>query len=256
MPTTALPGFHQIFADNFPASEDTPVGSFSNCNWASTLPASDCTGLPASDLNNWFAYPDGTCDTTCDGKYEPSQDVSIANNLMNINMHTDPATGTPGVVAVEPKANTGTGNGQLYGVFSVRFETNTATGYSLSFLLWPDSNVWPQDGEIDFPETDSELGGPVSAFMHWMGATSGSQQDAFTTNTTTTSWHTYTIEWTPTMVRFYLDGQIVGTSTGHIPSTPMHWVLQTTTNLGGVMPIAGQSGNIQVAWVVDYGWNS
>jgi beta-glucanase (GH16 family) len=91
--------------------------------------------------------------------------------------------------------------------------------------------------------------------MHWMGATSGNQQDIFNTHTATTDWHTYTIEWTPTMVRFMIDGNTIGTSTSHLPSTPMHWVLQTSTNLAGVAPVASDPGNIQIAWVAAYKMN-
>ena len=54
------------------------------------------------------------------------------------------------------------------------------------------------------------------------------------------------------MVRFIIDGNTIGTATEHLPTDPMHWVLQTTTNLAGVMPVAGTSGNIQIAWVAAY----
>jgi len=84
-----------------------------------------------------------------------------------------------------------------------------------------------------------------------MGATSGSDQDAFATTETFQTWHTAVIEWTPSRCRFILDGQLIGTSTQSIPSDPMHWVLQVETALTGV-PAADVSGHVYIDWVSVY----
>jgi hypothetical protein len=39
----------------------------------------------------------------------------------------------------------------------VRFKTDSMHGYKGAWLLWPASEVWPRDGEIDFPEATSTL---------------------------------------------------------------------------------------------------
>ena len=64
----------------------------------------------------------------------------------------------------------------------------TGFGYKTAWLLWPRSEVWPRDGEIDFPEGD--LDSTIHGFVHRQGATSGSDQYAVSTSATYTSWHT------------------------------------------------------------------
>jgi beta-glucanase (GH16 family) len=88
--------------------------------------------------------------------------------------------------------------------------------------------------------------------MHWQGATSASEQDAYSTDDGYDQWQTALIEWTPEMVRFILNGQIIGTSTQHIPDTPMHWVLQTETATDGTVPAPTTAGHVDVAWVSVY----
>jgi hypothetical protein len=88
--------------------------------------------------------------------------------------------------------------------------------------------------------------------MHRQNGTSGGDQDAFSTNTTYTSWHTAIIEWSPTKTNFILDGNSIGSSTTRIPNTPMHWVMQTETSLDGSPPSNTAAGNIQIDWVAVY----
>ena len=45
-------------------------------------------------------------------------------------------------------------NSLLYGRISVRFKADPLHGFKTAWLLWPDSGVWPRDGELDYPEGD------------------------------------------------------------------------------------------------------
>jgi beta-glucanase (GH16 family) len=155
------------------------------------------------------------------------------------------------VAAVVPKIPNGVNSGGLqYGAYAIRFKSDSIPDYKTAFLLWPDSNTWPADGEIDFPEGD--LNSTMGAYMHQQGATLGSQQNAYSTNTTYTAWHTAVIEWTPNLCRFILDGQVIGTSYSLIPNSPMHWVLQAETALTGGAPANNISGHIYIAWITAY----
>jgi hypothetical protein len=231
MPLGDLPGWHQIFTDDF--TTDVPLGSFPNA---------------VSDT--WRAYPDGTQDTSKNGTYEPDQVASVQNGLLNVHLHT--ANGTHMVAALLPKlpGAPGKNGGLLYGRYAIRFKADPMPGYKVAWLLWPDSGNWPYDGEIDFPE--GNLDSTISAFMHHMDGTSKSDQDAYPTNAQYTSWHTAVIEWLPTRVTFILDGQVIGNSTARIPNTPMHWVIQTETALDGVAPSDSVAGNVQIDWVAAY----
>ena len=48
-----------------------------------------------------------------------------------------------------------------------------------------------------------------------------------------------------------LDGKVIGTSTNRVPSTAMHWVLQTESCLP-TCPATSTAGNVQIDWVVAY----
>jgi hypothetical protein len=233
MPVGNLPGWTQVFADNF--TENVPLGSF-----------------PAAVSGKWTAYPYPWHDTSGNGTYDPAKVVSIGHGVMDLYLHTK--NGVHMVSAPEPviPGAPGSEGGLLYGRCAMRFKADQVPGYKTAWLLWPDSENWA-DGEIDFPEGD--LTGTISAFMHHKG--NPHAQDAYSTSATYATWHTAVIEWTPQAVTFYLDGQVIGTSTNPavIPSTPMHWVLQTETRTSGGPPPNSAAGHVQIDWVTAYTHN-
>ena len=244
MPIGNLPGWNQVFYDDF-QGESVSTGQFSGC---SSDPYT-CSDLPSSTISKWADYPDGWADTEGNCDYEPSQTLSISGGVLNMYIHTssDGTCMTAAPIAKLPNP-VDSSNGQLYGMYSVRMRSDPVPGYLVAFLLWPDDGNWPQDGEIDFPNGD--LDSSMDAFMHHEGGTSGSDQDYYLTNTTLADWHTYTIEWTPNYVKFLIDGQVIGdsTDTSEIPDTPMHWVMQTESDLDSTKPSSSAQGNLQIAW--------
>ncbi|MGH2344697.1 MAG: family 16 glycosylhydrolase, partial [Chloroflexota bacterium] len=183
MPIGDTPGWHQIFTENF--AVDVPVGSFPGSMYSS----------------KWTVYPDGWQDTSKNGTYYPSKVLSVQNGVLNMYLHTE--NGVHMVSAPEPILQPGPhdyGSGLLYGRYTVRFRADPIAGYKTAWLLWPDSEAWPRDGEIDFPEGD--LNSTINAFMHWQNGISGNSQDAYSTSTTYNSWHTATIEWLPASLTF------------------------------------------------------
>ncbi len=225
MPVGDLPGWHQVFADNF--AVPVPLGSF-----------------PQAVSSKWGGY-NAEHDTSGNGTYAPSQVVSISGGLMNLHLHT--AGGQALVAAPVPKIpGAGPGGGMVHGRYAMRFRADPVPGYKTAWLLWPDSDNWP-DGEIDFPEAD--LTDNINAFMHHKG----DPQTWYTYSTKTgySGWHTAIIEWTAQSVTFTLDGKVIGqtTDTSVIPTAPMHWVLQTETSLTANPPPASAAGNVQIDWV-------
>jgi beta-glucanase (GH16 family) len=234
MPTGDLTGWHQVFTDDF--TTNVPLGSF-----------------PSAVSAKWYAYPSPWTDTSGNGTYDPQKVVSVHDGVMDLWLHSE--NGVHYVAAPVPIVQPGThsyGSGQLYGRFTVCFKADAVPGYKTAWLLWPNSDQWPGDGEIDFPE--GSLTGSIAAFMHWQGGTSGSSQDAYGTSAPEAgAWHVATVEWTRTACRFLLDGTTIGTSTdpAKIPSTTMHWVLQTETQ-GSTPPSDTASGHVLVDWVAAY----
>jgi Glycosyl hydrolases family 16 len=233
MPVGDLPGWKEIFTDDF--TTKVPLGSF-----------------PSALSSKWGAYPYPWKDTTHNGTYWPQKVVSIHDGVMDLYLHTEYINGTNVhlVSAPTPKLpGTSSANGMLYGRYAIRFKSDSVPGYKTVGLLWPDSGVWPRDGEIAFPE--GNLDGTICGFMHRQGATTGSDQDAYCTPATYPSWHTAVIEWTPTNLKFILDGTVIGNSTSRIPNTPMHWVIQTETSLT-IAPSDTAAGHVQIDWVAVY----
>src|SRR4051794_14052946 len=232
-PTGDLPGFKHVFADDF--GTDVPLGQF-----------------PSAVAARWWAYPNTFRDTTKLGVYDCDRVCSVTDGVLKLHLHT--ADGVPMVAAPVPKlpGSTplppyGVPSGQLYGRYSVRFKADPVPGYKTAWLLWPDSDAWPRDGEIDFPE--GNLDGFMAGYLHHQDATVGYDQEEVTVSKSYTSWHTATTEWTAQKVTFALDGAVVLTSTTRLPNTPMHWVLQTETRTFGAPPTTAAQGDVLVDWV-------
>jgi hypothetical protein len=224
MPTGNLPGWTMAFNDDF--AQNVSQGRF------------------LTDMGSrWYAYDYGWKDTSRNGTYDPSI-ISVHDGLLDAHIQT--TNGVHRVAAFGPKFSGGA-TSQLYGRYAIRFKVDSMRGYKGAWLLWPNSNVWPRDGEIDFPEGDFDS--TIHAYMHRQGATTGSDQDAFTTSARWTDWHTAVTEWSPTAVRFYLDGNLIGTSTQRIPNTAMRWTIQNETTLGGFLPADSTNGHVLVDWV-------
>jgi hypothetical protein len=223
MPVGDLPGWHQVFTDNF--AKAVPLGSF-----------------PTAVSGKWDAYTGP--DTSGAGTYSPTKVISIGGGVMNMHLHTE--DGKHLVAAALPiiPGHDGAYNGLTYGRYAVRFRVDQPAdlaGYKTAWLLWPDSDTWA-DGEIDFPEGD--LNNSVSAYLHHKG--DPESQETYPTNATYGTWHTAVIEWTPQSVTFTLDGAKVGSNTDAtiLPDSPMHWVLQTETSPDG--PDDAAAGNVEI----------
>ena len=228
MPVGDIPGWRQVFTDDF--TKNVALGKF-----------------PAEVSSKWGDYLDGWPDTTHNGRYEPTQVVSIHNGIMNLYLHT--AKGVHMVAAPYPKipGTIGSPGGTLYGMYEVRFKAQQVKGYKTAWLLWPDSNNH-QDGEIDFPEGNLQQN--INAFLHH-GNSNPKLQNAYPTPYTYAVWHTATTIWTADAVIFMLDGKLIGESTDKsiIPDKPMHWVLQTETRTGGGPPSDAATANVEIDWV-------
>jgi beta-glucanase (GH16 family) len=156
----------------------------------------------------------------------------------------------PQVAAPQPKINGTNDLNQLYGRYEVRFRADEVNGYKTAWLLWPKSEKWPRDGEIDFVE--GNLNSTIGAFMHRQGGTSGGDQDSFKPTARYNNWHTAALEWMPNRLQVFLDGVAMKTTTGadrvtsRIPNTPMRCVLQTETELNKTYPAQAAVANVQI----------
>ncbi|WP_157720537.1 glycoside hydrolase family 16 protein [Friedmanniella luteola] len=224
-----LPGWRQVVAEDFDA--EVPLGGFSS-----------------SPYSPGFSAYDGFADTFGHGRYDPAEVLSVQDGSLDWDLHT--SEGVHHVAAVVVTVP-GSGWGQTYGRYSVRFRSDAVPGYKLAFLLWPDTDRWGE-GEIDFPEAhslDSDAEIVANLYRTGDGADTPGTSAGFDSGVAVadSGWHVATVEWLPSSLTFELDGVVLGTKTAGVPSTSMHWVLQVETAESG--PDDSARGHVQVDWV-------
>jgi hypothetical protein len=250
LPVGDIPGWHQIFTDDF--TTNVPSG-------AGVANGGDAMYFPQAVSSKWSAYPWPWAGTPTWANYFPERTTSIQNGMMDIWMHSEVISGTTRYLidAVEPKVN-GPSNATYLpaGRYVIRFKTDYFHHYHASFLLWPQwadngTQSWPGSGEIDFPESDFD--GHVYGFMHYQNGTTGGDQAAFSSTVPIYgAWHTAVIEWkSGTSCTFILDGQTIGTTTTRVPQSPMRWVIQNGGSFGG-QAVPSDGGHVYVDWVAVY----
>lgn len=223
MPTGDLPGWRMVFNDDF--GTDAAEGQF------------------LSRYPRWSAYPSGWKDSSKFGTYDPKI-ISVRDGMLDVHLRYE--DGKFLVASFGPTLASGSKN-QLYGRYAIRFRADAIAGYKAAWLLWPQSEVWPRDGEIDFPEGDFDR--TIEGYMHRQGATSGSDQAAYSTSARWTTWHTAVIEWKPGSCQFFLDGVSLGRTTDRVPNTPMRWQIQNETRIVSSPPPTSSSGHVTIDWV-------
>jgi hypothetical protein len=220
MPVGDLDGWTQVFAEDF--TIDVALGSW-----------------PGPYASTWDSYIDGP-DTAKVGWWDATKTVSVSEGMADYYLHSE--DGTPQCAAILPRLPA-----QIYGRYEVRFLVEPGlTDWASAWLLWPDDDGWPDHGEMDWPE--GGLTGTMKGNMHYANPDGG--QDQFDSGVAFASgWHTATTEWLPGSVTYYLDGDVIGTSTEQVSTYPMHWVLQSETSYGA-KPTT--SGHIKIDWAVIY----
>ena len=115
-------------------------------------------------------------------------------------------------------------------------------------LTWPQSEVWPQDGENDFYETGTGQRTSTSGwntYIHY--GTVGSDQDYYHHSGDARAWHTVAMDWTASSIQLFDDGVLKWTdsNTDHIPDVNHHLCIQYDAFGSSV----SASSSLQVDWV-------
>ncbi len=223
-------GYTNVFCDTF--TKAAPLGTFGTTNGDAVVYTGDHGG-------QWTSYPDGWGSTNSSCGYNPATVASVDSHGLDFALHTNSssASSCPGNPVganlhpdVYPTAATNPGY-FTYGRVSV---TMQLSGYSNAYhivpLLWPINDSDWQSAESDFPEFDASSGASVDAFAHYGGA---GAQDDFTVPSTVNgkpfsvlASHTYVQQWTPSGTSYYVDGQLIGTSTHRTWANPERVQLQ------------------------------
>jgi beta-glucanase (GH16 family) len=112
-------------------------------------------------------------------------------------------------------------------VFRVRTDPDPTRNMSGAVLTWPQSGVWPQDGENDIYETGTYYPrDPFYSFIHF-GSTATTQH-SFKQFADANDWHTMAMDWSESAIKIYRDGALVWTMTdpAAIAHVPHHLCIQ------------------------------
>ncbi len=118
--------------------------------------------------------------------------------------------------------------GQLYGRWEFRARTDPGRGFGSAILLWPDSEKFPEDGELDIMEVPGENRDLAHFVIHWSETGEDDQMVGHEFAGDYTQWHTFAIEWLPNRVTWFIDGKKRYETTDKtvIPTKPMHLTIQ------------------------------
>jgi Glycosyl hydrolases family 16 len=215
-----------------PGQGKCPTTAAATHDWGTPNRSEDFTN--GSSLAGWDLYD--SVGNEGNGRRTPSA-AFVADGLLTI---TGDAQGNSEGMAWQA--------GQMYGRWEVCVRSTPAPdGYHSVLLLWPDSENWPSDGEVDFMEITDPSRQSVEFWLHYgpdnSDESGGVQIDA-------TQWHAWAVEWTPHGITAYVDGNLwfETTNTRHLPPGPMHMTIQLD-NFGGDLSGGAQ---MQVDWARQY----
>ncbi|HEY7138094.1 MAG TPA: glycoside hydrolase family 16 protein [Acidimicrobiia bacterium] len=223
MPVGDVPGWHQVFRDDFLGS------SLNQHAWGAY------EGQPAGDPGGWW---------------DPSH-VVVRGGTVQLATYRDPRFGRRWVSGGMSSAHA---LRQTYGKYLVRFRVDAGDGVALVLLLWPAADMWPP--EIDFGESGGGSRQEMSATLHY-GTTDHQIQRSVSADFT--RWHTMGVEWTPGRLQYTLDGRVWATiDSPAVPAIPMEMDAQAQAGTCGdrwaPCPDATTPGRVdaEIDWVVAY----
>lgn len=125
------------------------------------------------------------------------------------------STAAGGMVTTKDKFSTTYGRIEFRAAFPALPAAPRDVGQHSALWMSPQTpGVWPYEGEIDVAERMPTHGGPVESSLHYADASgavsylTGDKNPGDTTDCTPadpTAFHTYSIEWTPTLITFLVD---------------------------------------------------
>ena len=160
-----------------------------------------------------------------DGWWSPKH-VTVSNGALHLLGYKDNGRWTTGGVMNSSAAST------TYGKYEVRFRMAKGNGVKYAILLWPKSENWPIDGEIDFAEDGGGKRTGTAATLHYGRTDTIIQREL--TGQDFSVWRTVGVEWTPGKIVYTLDGKPWSTVVStHVPRGPMDLAIQTETGTCG-----------------------
>lgn len=170
-----------------PQPSDPPGG------WGTPVLVEDFHG-DVLDLSRWYVYDSPNAPAPQPRRLPAA--VSVANGSLRLTGFVDAAHG-------DVSGGVGDRYGATYGRWEVRVRAEAGVGYSPVVLLWPKSERWPDEGEIDVLEIPDGTRQSLNEFLHY-GADNHQRGNRVTGDFT--EWHTFAVDWLPDRITYWIDG--------------------------------------------------
>ncbi|GFZ31069.1 hypothetical protein CSC2_15950 [Clostridium zeae] len=174
------------------------------------------------DLSKW-AYQNGTgAEYGLDGwgnneqEYYTKDNIKVQDGNLVIQAKNDGKNGKPytsGRLWTNPTFN------KTYGKFEARIKMPKGEGLWPAFWMMPKDQMygtWAASGEIDIMEARGRLLDQVEGTLHygktWPNNKSTGDHYTFSSGQDITGYHTYSVEWEPGEMRWYVDGNLYQTT--------------------------------------------
>jgi beta-glucanase (GH16 family) len=163
--------------------------------------------------------------------YDPAE-VSLANGVLSI--RSRPTSGKNGkTLYVSGRVSTQHKYAFLYGKIEIRAKLPGGQGLWPALWLLPANGSWPP--EIDIVELTGHDRKRVFMTNHW-GTKKDRvfSQDSYIGPDFTAGYHTFTFEWEPGLLRWYVDGVKRKVMSTNVPDVAMYLIMNTS--VGGDWP--------------------
>ncbi len=204
-----------------------PIGMAAQCEqlvWA------DEFGGTTLDLTKWtpIVGPGGAVSGNAELQYYLSrpENIQVNNGTLKIIALNDGYGGNSYTSGRMQSKNLGD---FLYGRFEARMKLPAGYGMWPAFWMLPTDNsygIWPRSGEIDIMELIGRQPATTYATIHTSSdATDHDFGNSYTlpTGNFNNAFHVFSVEWSPNLLKFYMDGILYSTQT-NTSITPQPWV--------------------------------
>ncbi|MFS0724783.1 carbohydrate binding domain-containing protein [Paenibacillus sp. 1P07SE] len=148
-------------------------------------------------------------------QYYTEDNVSVENGRLVIEARNDGRGGKP---YTSGRLYTAPTFAKAYGKFEARIKMPTGQGFWPAFWMMPQDSeygVWASSGEIDIMEARGRLPDHIGGTIHygapWPGNKYMGREYHFPAGQSIADYHTYSLEWEPGELRWYVDGQLYST---------------------------------------------
>jgi hypothetical protein len=209
-----------------------PATAAERYGWTTVLARDDFTGTRLHP--RWGAYD--SAGNSGEGRRSPDQ-IEVRNGVLTM-------TGSAGGVT----AGMAWDHPRRYGRWEVRARFPAGCKcYHPVLILWPDDHPWPEGGEIDYAEVFDARRARLHFFLHYGP---DNEQIGASKPVDTTRWHAYAVEWTPTRITGYVDGERFFRTTRRSAFPPGR--MEPTIQLDWFPDGSGGTASLQVDWAVIY----